>query len=184
VTAPNQIALVLQAILLGGPEITTGPQVKIRRPYERVMALLRTTGTVVNASPLQLSTFDPVNDALFAWATPDGRPDTNSYWLATGATLTAWNLVQSIPAWPTMATSLTNQTPLSALSSPSAVVDYWVGQMVGYALASDATNGLIADQSGPQGVPAAALTGNSVAIENAAIRLVGLIAMTNEFSYR
>jgi uncharacterized protein (DUF1800 family) len=181
-TAPDQIAQVLQSILLGGAEIGTGPQVKIRRPYERVMAMLRTTASVVNASQQADTVFSPVNDALFAWATPDGRPDVNSYWLSTGATLTAWNLVQQIPNWSTITTNLIDQTPMSALASPTALVEYWVGQMIGFEPSSATMNGLITDQSESQGVPAAG--SNPTNAEKAARRLIALIAMTDEFSHR
>lgn len=82
-TAPDQIAKVLRAILLDGTEIGTGPAVKVRRPHERVVAFARTTGSKVSANEYWTYMLQPVSDNPFAWPTPDGRPDTNAFWLNT-----------------------------------------------------------------------------------------------------
>jgi len=183
-TAPDQIRKVLEAIVLGGPEITTSPRKKIRRPYERLIALARTTDMVVNASAQLARLLDSLNDGLFAWQAPDGRPDVNAYWLATGAMLTSWNLLLSFPQMTTNTTTLVNQTPLDVMSSATGVVEYWLGRMLGYAPSGATLTALTIDQASARGVPAAARTGNAIATEAACRRLVSLIAATEEFSYR
>ena len=181
-SAPNQIARVLEAMLLDGPEVGVFPAAKIRRPYERLVALFRTTGMVVDAAANMSTVFDVVNDSLFAWTAPNGRPDVNSYWSGTGAQLTAWNLAMSFPATAAITTSLTDQTPESAMGSATQVVEYWMGRMIGYD--TPAIPGLITDQAGANGVLAALKTKNVKKIEAAFRRLVALITTTREFVYR
>jgi uncharacterized protein (DUF1800 family) len=183
-TAPDQIARVLRAILIEGDEMWTAPATKVRRPYERVIALVRTTDMVLKASQIMTSTFDPLNDSLFAWQAPNGRPDTNAYWLATGATLATWNLMLQLPYSSDITTTLTNQTPTGTGASSTMVVDYWVGRMVGYRLPDSAMNTLVSDQATVNGVPAALKTNSVSRIENAYRRLAGLIAATEEFTLR
>jgi uncharacterized protein (DUF1800 family) len=183
--APDQIAQVLRAILLDGPEIMTAPVVKVRRPYERVIALARTTGMVVNAGTFMTSLMDPFNDGLFAWQAPNGRPDANTYWLATGATVGTWNLLFQIPALREFSSApLADQSPLEVLNTANGIVEYWVGRMVGYQLNQGAMDRLVLDQAGSSGIPAAVRTNNVSRIETAHRRLVSLIAASEEFSLR
>ena len=184
-SSPEQIATVLRAILLDGEEIKTAPVVKVRRPYERIIAMARTTGMVVNAATYMTSQLDPFNDSLFAWQAPNGRPDVNGYWLATGSTVATWNTLFQIPNFAEFASApLRNQSPTDMLSTATGIVEYWVGRMVGYQLNQNAMNGLIADQSGNNGIPAAVRTNNATTIENAHRRLVSLIATSEEFTLR
>jgi uncharacterized protein (DUF1800 family) len=181
----QQIQKVLEAIVLGGPEISTAPIAKVRRPYERLIAFARTTDTVVNASVNMANVFDPVNDGPFAWGGPDGRPDANAYWLSTSATLNSWNQVIEFTSWSSNTTSYFDQTPVSARTTATGVVEYWVGRMVGYALSDVTMNALITDQSSAaRGAPAAARSPDPVWREQAFRRLVSLIATSEEFSYR
>jgi hypothetical protein len=185
VSDPKQVQKVLEAIILGGPEISIAPVTKVRRPYERIIALARTTDMVLDATANMQSALDPLNDALFAWQAPNGRTDANAYWLATGAMLTTWNLLIQFPNWSTTHTTLGDQTPLSALSSANDVAEYWVGRMLGYAPSSTTMNALVTDQAGARGVPAAekSRTNTDANIEAACRRLVSLIATSEEFSY-
>ncbi len=183
-TAPDQIAQTLRTILLGGNEIMTEPVVKVRRPYERIIALARTTDMVVNAANTMTSVLDPLNDGLFAWQAPNGRPDFNSYWLATGASVATWNLLLQFPYFPEVKTSLALQTPLNSANSAIAVVEYWVGRMVGAQLSDAAMTMLVADQAGANGVPNLLRKNSDFVIESAYRRLVSLIATAEEFSMR
>ncbi len=183
--APDQIARVLRAILLDGDEVFTAPVSKVRRPYERVMALIRTTEMVITANTAHLTTFDRLTDALFAWPAPDGRPDFDAYWLATGANLAAWNLLFTVPNGLGIQTSLTAQTPRDAAESPGATVEYWANRMTGGGLLPANLNVLIGDQAGANGAPTAVRARRSAAtIENAYRRLASLIATTQDFSVR
>lgn len=182
---PDQIKHVLRAILVQGNEVFTAPVAKVRRPYERILALLRTTDMVLTASTTVLTALDRLTDALFAWPAPDGRPDYDSYWLATGANLATWNLLFQVPSWREVQTSLTAQTPASAMESPTATVEYWTMRMLGGHLPTVGMNVLIGDQAGPNGAPTAVRARRSAAtIENAYRRLVSLIATSEPFSVR
>jgi uncharacterized protein (DUF1800 family) len=183
--APDQIAQVLRAILLHGDEIYTRPITKVRRPYERIVALLRTTDSILTASTTALNALDRLSDALFAWPAPDGRPDFDAYWLATGANLATWNLLFQAPNWREVQTSLTAQTPAAAAESPIATVEYWAQRMIGGRLPTGNMNVLIADQAGANGASTAVRARRPAAtIENNYRRLISLIATTEEFSLR
>lgn len=183
--APDQIAQVLRAMLLHGDEIHSHPVAKVRRPYERIIALLRTTDSILNASTSALNALDRLSDALFAWPAPDGRPDFDAYWLATGANLATWNLLFQVPSWREVQTSLTAQTPAAAATSPTATVEYWVHRMIGDRLSNENMNVLIGDQAGANGAPTAIRDRRSAAtIENNYRRLISLIATTEAFSVR
>lgn len=181
--ATDQIRHVLRAILADGDEVLNVAPAKVRRPYERLLALVRTTDMIVNARTSLTSVLDPLKDGLFAWQAPNGRPDVDGFWLATGATLTTWNLLLQMPSWPQITTSLADQTPLTA-QTPTAIVEYWLERMIGAQLPSDAMSVLIADQSGRSGVAAARQSGKASTIELACRRLVSLIATTEQFTLR
>lgn len=182
---PDQIAHVLRAILLTGDEIFSTTARKVRRPYERILAMIRTTDMVLTASPSMNNALDRLSDGLFAWPAPDGRPDVDGYWLATGANLATWNLLFQVPNWREVQTSLAAQTPQSAATSPTATVEYWARRMVGSDLSTSQMNILIADQASDNGAPAMISERRSSAtVENAYRRLISLIATTDIFSLR
>ncbi len=188
-TAPDQIKKVLEAIVLGGDEISALPATKVRRPYERLLAMARTTGAIINANATLTTLLDSLNDGPWAWQGPNGRPDNDDYWLATGAVLTTWNLLLAQPGAAYVTASLTNQTPVEVMNTAMGVVDYWVGRMVGHSLDASRMTALYNDQGGTSGVPAARRSStntNTVATrtETALRRLVGMIAGTVEFTYR
>ncbi|MGE4062783.1 MAG: DUF1800 family protein [Rhodospirillaceae bacterium] len=183
--APDQIKHVLRAILLHGDEVFNPEITKVRRPYERILALVRTTDMVLTASTTYLTALDRLTDALFAWPAPDGRPDYDGFWLATGANLATWNLLFQVPAWASVQTSLAAQTPMTARESATETVEYWVNRMVSGRLSESNMNILVGDQAGANGAPTMVRTRRSAAtIENAYRRLVSLIATTNAFSVR
>ena len=180
--APDQIAQVLTAMLVDGNEIGTSPAQKLRRPYEHLMALFRTTDAVVNASTLMTSAFDPVTDFLFAWLPPNGRPDYNAYWLSTGAIMAMWNNAMTWQAMSQIQTSLSAQTPATVRNLPEATIEYWVARMVGFSLSSAGMQGLLADQAGTNGTAYILATGADA--ESSFRRLIGLISQAPEFMYR
>lgn len=137
-----QIAHVLRAILLDGPEISTEPATKVRRPYERVMALWRATDAVVNADLYWGMFLGDLNDSPFVWPTPNGRPDVNSFWLNTFVNVTTWQYLRGAFDQASIKTSLRDQMPDEARASIVQTVDYWVGRIIGYALAPEAMQAL------------------------------------------
>lgn len=130
--APDQIKKVIQAIVLEGPEIGAGPAVKVRRPWERVIAMLRTSEATVNASSQVLNWVLALGDILFVWPEPDGRPDDNAYWLSSMATLGSWNILLQVPNQTGIAADYFAQTPTDALTSATMIAEHWIERMVGY----------------------------------------------------
>jgi len=185
-SAPNQIAKVLEAMLIDGPEVGNAASVKVRRPYEHFLAIVRTTDMVLNASPQMGTYFDSVRDGLHSWTGPNGRPDNNAYWLGTGSNLLTWNSSLQLPFGEiALASTLDQQTPDSAKASPTGLVEYWVERMIGFQVSSDAMTALISDQADSQGVLAALRkSSNALTVEGAYRRLAGLISTTSEFVYR
>lgn len=182
--APDQIKKVMEAILLDGTEIGEAPQTKIRRPFEKLMALYRTTDTVVNAHPWMNFLLASLHDGLFTWPAPNGRPDVNGYWLSTTANLTTWNLSIWLFFLEELATSFTDQTPLDIQDSPTQIVEYWLGRMIGYEPPPEVVNTLIDDASGSAGVMTGLNFGTAKNVEDAFARLAALISTTEQFTFR
>ena len=184
---PDQIKRVLAAILLGddgsGKEMGTAPA-KLRRPHERIMAMFRATDTTVDAFDRAADALISLGDGLYAWPTPDGRPDSNASWLSAAAALRFWNLMFDVMNHPSFTTSFAAQTPSDVRSSPESVVEYWVGRMVGHALRPEGMKALIDDTLAPIGVMAAFRSGGITNIENSLRRLAVLIATSPEFALR
>ena len=182
--APDQIKKVMEAILLDGPEIGEGPQTKVRRPFERLMALYRTTDTVVNAHPWMNIVLESLHDGLFTWPAPNGRPDVNGYWFSTTASLTTWNLSIGLFFLEELATSFTAQTPLNIQNSSIEMVEYWLGRMIGFEPSAAVVNTLIDDASSLAGIMTSLNFGSAKNVEDAFMRLASLISTTEEFSFR
>ena len=142
--APDQLKRVMSAILLDGPEIGAGPALKVRRPYERFIAMVRTTDTVLQAGWNYVNFFWDLSDSPFIWPTPDGRPDTNAFWLTTYAHVVTWQYLQELGQSGGPKLTFAEQTPSEAFRSPAALVDYWVRRMIGYPLAPAAMDALAA----------------------------------------
>jgi len=184
---PDQLKRVMAAILLGddlsGREMGA-PPAKIRRPLERIIALLRTTDITVNAYERAADALLSLGDGLYAWPTPEGRPDTNAGWLSAASSLRFWNLMFDVVDHPAFVTNLAGQMPKAATATPESVVEFWVERMVGAALRPEAMKALIADTQGPIGVMAAYQSGGISNIENSLRRLAVLIATSPEFALR
>lgn len=184
---PDQIGRVLAAIVLGedlaGADMGV-PASKVRRPHERMMALFRATGTVVNVFDGAARALLSVGDGLFAWPTPEGRPDHNGAWLSAAANLKYWNLMFDVLDHPSFLTSFADQTPKDITGSAEQIVEYWVGRMVGHSLRPAGMKALMDDARAPIGVIAAYQSGGIKNIENALRRLAVLIAASPEFALR
>jgi uncharacterized protein (DUF1800 family) len=183
--APDQIKKVMEAILLDGDEIGALPPQKVRRPFERLMAYVRTTGMVVNAHPWFNYMLNSVKDGIYQWPMPDGRPEEDDYWLTTVATLTTWNLMVSLPHFKAIQSSLYDQTPDNVQSSVILTIEYWASRMLGFEPGGNAMNGLINDAMSARGGLSNSLpTKNPGRIDTSLRQLVALIATTEEFTYR
>ena len=142
--SPVQLKRVMYAILIGGPEIGQGPCEKVRRPHERIVALARTIDGLVRADPLWSSLLRGASDAPFGWLTPDGRPDTNEFWLSAAMNIEIWSQLRYLGGNSNyLSADIVAQTPENALKSPTLFVEYWVGRMVGYTLSAGAMAALV-----------------------------------------
>jgi uncharacterized protein (DUF1800 family) len=183
---PDQIGRVVRAMLVDGPEIgnTYGVNAKLRRPYERIIAFFRLIDATVNAFDLASSAATALGDGLYVWPTPEGRPDTDAQWLSTSANVYNWNLLLLLLAQPQFRTTLAQQTPTDVTRSPTALVEYWVGRMIGYGLRPAAMSALITDAASATGAMGAYASGGITNVENALKRLVALIGCSAEFGIR
>jgi len=184
---PDQLKRVMSAILLGDDlagRAMGAPPAKIRRPLERIIALLRTTDITVNAYERAADALLSLGDGLYAWPTPEGRPDTNAGWLSAASSLRFWNLMFDVVDHPAFVTNLAGQMPKAATATPESVVEFWVERMVGSVLRPEAMKALVDDTQGPIGVMAAYRSGGITNIENSLRRLVVLIATSPEFALR
>ena len=180
---PDQIRRVLSAMLIDGDEIG-GPGTKLRRPYERVIAYVRTADVLLSAFPKADIALAPLGDGIYAWPTPEGRPDMDSQWLSGMVNLYSWNFITVLLEQDSFHTSLATQTPEEIRGSADAVVEHWVNRMVGYTLRPAAMTALVADASAPTGA-VAAITGRDPQKAEAAMRrLSALIAASPEFGMR
>ncbi len=179
--APDQLKRVMQAILLDGPEIGCGPQQKVRRPHERMIALARLTDSLIRPHQLWSFMANAVADSPFCWATPDGRPDDNLFWLNAAINVTTWNLLSYMTTSTYAEVDYISQTPRAALASPILTVEYWVGRIIGYAL-SDSAMAALADNLA-RSAPSYPVDpkGNNVGI---GYHVVSALATTPEFVYR
>jgi len=184
---PDQLKRVLIAIILGedlaGRDMGAMPS-KVRRPHERIIALFRATGTTVNAFDRASDALLSLGDGLYAWPTPEGRPDTNADWLSAAASLRFWNLMFDVLDHPAFYTDFAGQTPKQVQGSAESIIEFWIERMVGYSLRREGMQALIDDAKGPIGIVAAYRSGGITNIENALRRVAVLIATSPEFALR
>ena len=100
-------------VLLTSPEFLASRWKKVRRPYEDMVATLRTLGYRPLAAPHSAIDRRAGIEALYwrshqlqqpplAWAQPDGYPDVAAAWTAGGGLLARWNMHLGLTAgwWP------------------------------------------------------------------------------------
>ena len=180
---PDQIRRVLAAMLMDGDEIGR-PGTKLRRPYERVIAYVRTADVLLSAFPKADIALAPLGDGIYAWPTPEGRPDVDSQWLSGMVNLYSWNFITVLLEQDSFRTSLAAQTPEELRGSPAGLVEHWVNRMVGYALRPAAMDALVADAGAPTGAVAALAGRDAQKAEAGMRRLSALIAAAPEFGQR
>jgi hypothetical protein len=182
-TAPDQVAQVLRAIL-NAPEFIANPGTKLRRPFELLAGFIRAAGAQATPSWNLMGGLESAGYLMFSWPTPDGLPDTNTYWLTTDTVLRGWNMLIDMFGAPIYGASgsLAAQMPADA-SSVERIIAFWSRALLGGSLGQASYAALLADQTGTNGV-GPALGRGTAAIETALQRLLALIAATPEFVYR
>jgi len=134
---PDQIRRVVESILIDGTEIGDETPSRLRRPFEKMVATWRVMGGTINASWVWTWISRQTHDAAFDWPSPDGRPDTNVYWLAGTQVMAGWNAMYDMPWWGKPVTSnLLDEMPEVTLDSAIAMTDFWIAKMIGYELSS------------------------------------------------
>jgi hypothetical protein len=170
-------------MLMDGDEIGK-PGIKLRRPYERVIAYVRTADVVLSAFPKADIALAPLGDGLYAWPTPEGRPDMDSQWLSGMVNLYSWNFITVLLEQDSFHTNLAVQTPEDIRGNAGALTEHWVDRMVGYALRPAAMEALVADAASPTGAVAALAGRDPQKAEASMRRFSALIAASPEFGMR
>ncbi|MBL8642819.1 MAG: DUF1800 domain-containing protein [Rhodospirillaceae bacterium] len=182
-THPEQIKNVVRMIL-NQPEIWTGPAVKLRRPYEKMIAFARVTNSRIRPTAMMNTAFAATKDAVFLWGSPDGWPDENGYWLSTAGVMTQWN--NALTAMSNGVLSVNLRTESIQTNSVATLLDDWIGRIVGYQVSSAGYAALRTMASTSTGIASylGSGTASTTTQENELRRLVALISTAPEFAYR
>ncbi len=88
----GSIPAVLRELLLS-PELLDAVGAKLKRPFDYVVSVLRTTGAIVTQDGYRelYELLRRLGQVPFGWPAPDGYPATAAYWTATSTLLTRWN---------------------------------------------------------------------------------------------
>ena len=189
VDAPNQIALVMEHILLSAEFRTSWGQ-KMKRPFEAAVSAMRAGDCDY--------TFRYFDDELtnhfiwlynfaghmpFEWHSPNGYPDIAGVWQSTSSLLMRWRSIHWLPdgkdesAW---LIDILGQTPTDARSA-NALTDFWIERIFGYVLNSQ-TRQYLVDFMAQGRNPAYDLPFDTEeSIQDRLRALVGLMFMTPEF---
>lgn len=145
-TNPDQIKLTLRHILLS-PEMQASWGNKIRRPFELLVAALRTTGSdwvpkygdsVPNSV---LNGLSATGHGIYEWPAPNGYPDVAPAWLGTNSMATSWRLLNWLPTLMESSTSTENLLPILTVTrtelpatqwTATQLVDFWCARLLGY----------------------------------------------------
>lgn len=179
--APDQIARTIRTVLLD-PEFVAEPGRKLRRPFERAVALMRATLVETRPTAALFRTLEQTGQKPFAWPTPDGHPDDDESWLGSNQELKSWNMLLALfgAGFGTLA-ALLPQTP--AGNDVAQAIDFWSGRLLGHRL-SAASYAALFDDAVAAGGLRDGLTAKGTRAETALQRVLGLMAASDEFAYR
>ena len=181
VGAPDQIARTLRVILLS-PEFTAAPGQKLRRPFERIVALMRATYAELKPTATLFRTLEQTGQKPFIWPTPDGHPDDDESWLGSNQELKTWNMQLGLFA-ASMGTNAALMPQTEGISSVDAALELWSGRLVGHQLSAQSYSALLDDALVPGGLRDG-LIAKGTRGEAALQRMVALMAASDEFAYR
>jgi uncharacterized protein (DUF1800 family) len=181
VHAPDQIARMLRVILLD-PEFTAEPGQKLRRPFERAVALLRATYAEIRPTTTLFRAHEQTGQKLFAWPTPDGHPDDDPSWLGSNQELKTWNLLLTLFG-SNMGTSSALGPQAQAGTDANQTIQFWAGRLLGYHLPAASYQALLDDALATGGLRDGLIAGGT-RLETALQRVLGLMAASDQFAYR
>ena len=139
VDSPDQIARVVRTILLSEAFRTTWGQ-KAKRPFEILVSSLRALAGKFDfmignsGAEALLYRYQHSGHRLFAWAFPNGYPETRVAWVSHTPRVNCWRLIN----WLVVARDMNDQLRLDALAqtppevrSATRLVDYWIDRILG-----------------------------------------------------
>lgn len=149
----DQIARVLRHILTV-TTLTGSAGMKVRRPFEMVVAFLRKTGA--NFAPRRWTGWQPYGEffnrftltghASFNWPAPDGYPDTAVRWLSASPMGQTWRLLSRMPElrMPDNGPFLLRIQELTLAALPQSehhsavrLADFWIDRLIGRSVAPE-----------------------------------------------
>jgi uncharacterized protein (DUF1800 family) len=179
--APDQIARMLRTILLD-PEFVAWPGQKLRRPFERIVALLRATYSEIKPTATLFRTLEQTGQKPFIWPTPDGHPEDDESWLGSNQELKTWNMQLGLFA-ASMGTNVALMPQTDVGTNVDAAIAMWSDRLCGQPLNSDAYRALYDDAVVAGGLRDG-LVAKGTRGETALQRVVGLMAASDDFAYR
>lgn len=181
-TEPDQLRQVTETILLS-PEIGA-PASKVRQPFEKIVAFMRSVNATAAPHRSMFNLLKKTPDQIFTWPAPNGHPDVDGYWLSSTSLMTQWNALITVLNRPLTSVSIADES--LATDSVIALVEDWVGRIIGYELPAEKMDALIDFAMDLNGVLTHVGQKNASAktVENHLRRLVSVIATADEFAYR
>lgn len=179
--APDQIARTLRVVLLD-PEFTSYPGQKLRRPFERIVALLRAVHAEVKPTATLFRALEQTGQKPFAWPTPDGHPDDDESWLGSNQELKTWNMQFGLFA-ASMGTNAFLLPQIEGVTGVDAALELLSSRLVGHQLSAQTYSALLDDALLPGGLRDG-LIAKGPRGEAALQRMAGLMAAADEFAYR
>lgn len=140
VAAPDQLKQVVRTILLHTSATYTHFSntwgEKIKRPFEYIAGVLRTTDADFVPSNEFRWYFENIGQELFSFRTPDGYPDVKEDWNNTTSMQQRWRLCNYlIEDWiddTSIKDGLVSQTPsYNGQRSPNQIADFWIDRILG-----------------------------------------------------
>jgi uncharacterized protein (DUF1800 family) len=129
--APDQLRRVVRAIALS-PEFTATWGLKMKRPFEAAVGMLRATEAEFFPSEAFLNAQQRAGQRLFQWRTPDGYPDSRVRWGGTTPTLERWRMANILTSggWEGVRVDAAKRTP-AGLKTPQQVARFWTERVLG-----------------------------------------------------
>lgn len=136
--APDQLKSVVKAILLSEEFRTTWGE-KIKRPFEYVVSIMRSTGIDFVPDDHFFWRYDEMGQPLFGWRPPNGFPDLKEDWSSTMPMLQRWRVCNWLLEWKYVDGPKKDEYRVlfnhpAKYSTAVEIVDYWSSNLLGRAL--------------------------------------------------
>ncbi len=205
--ADDQIKQVMD-VILKSPEFLNTWGEKIKRPFEKSVAVMRQIGFSFTFDPTSSEAnthrwiFDESGGYPFSWSSPNGYPDTKPHWLGSSAQMMTWRYIQwfcqdkddnDVP-YNNILAETQAAFPNSNDITPNNVVNFWYQKLCGIAPDAHSQERLAHFMSLQHNEDGNPMGQNDVIDLNdngwpgynqeRLMALVSMICMTAEFSYR